>query len=105
MSREIMRLSSKEGSNAEETGSWMHDLTRDYETTHRANATDERDGDSSPHGGMSPLIRELILGYSLWGGKRTWDAAAFDRQGGSPRLRSGLANADRVPKVEACVGG
>ena len=84
MSREIMRLSSKEGSNAEETGSWMHDLTRDYETTHRANATDERDGDSSPHGGMSPLIRELILDSSLWGRQQRWDATALDRPDGSP---------------------
>jgi hypothetical protein len=62
----------------------MHDLTRDYDVRR----ADEQDGDSAPHGEMSPLIRELILGYSLWGGKRTWDAAAFDRKGGSPRLRA-----------------
>ena len=58
----------------------MHDLTRDYEVRR----ADEQDGDSSPYGEMSPLIRELILDYSLWGRQQRWDATALDRPDGSP---------------------
>jgi hypothetical protein len=57
----------------------VHDLTTDYEAR-RKEPADEHDIDPAPRGGMSPLMRELIVSYGGWDGERTWDAAAFDRR-------------------------
>ena len=68
-------------------GAGVHDLSRDYEDRH-GESVDEQDVDPGPRGVMSPLIRELIISYGGREGERTWNAAAFGRQGRRSDLKA-----------------